>query len=51
MRSVRAKTPASVARSVRKASFAIFTGRDIGTETTCAPMISFSFQPKPLFGP
>lgn len=51
MRSVNAKTPASVPRSVRKAWFAIFTGSDIGTETTCAPMISFSFHPKPLLGP
>ena len=27
------------------------SGTVIGTDTTCAPITSFSFQPKPLAGP
>src|SRR6185295_20008828 len=27
------------------------SGTDIGTDTTCAPIGSVMFQPKPLFGP
>jgi hypothetical protein len=29
---------------------ALRIGRFIGTDTICAPMVSFRFQPKPLFG-
>ena len=40
--------PPSHATSVRNAPSAIATGKDIGTETICAPMISSSFQLKPF---
>ena len=33
------------------ARFAFAIGSAIGTETICAPITSFSFQPKPLAGP
>ena len=46
-----AKTTVSELMKVTKAWFALRIGRSIGTETICAPMISFIFQPKPLFGP
>src|SRR6266852_7588140 len=45
------KTPPSEAMNVWKARFAFRTGRDIGTETSWAPMTSFSCQPKPLSEP
>src|SRR5437763_1162672 len=41
-------TSASMIMNVRNASFARAIGTAVGTETTCMPMTSFSFQPKPL---
>ena len=46
-----ANTTASELMKVTKARLALRIGRFIGTETICAPITSFSFQPKPLFGP
>ena len=37
--------------NVTKALLAFLIGSVIGTETTCAPTISWCFQPKPLFSP
>ena len=44
---VKTKTPTSEREASGRRVAAIPTGTDIGTETICAPMISFSFQPKP----
>ena len=41
-------TTASDSMNVRNVSFARAIGTDIGTETICAPMTSFIFQPKPF---
>src|SRR6266853_365663 len=46
-----AETPPSEAMNVWNAQFAFLIGRDIGTETSWAPMTSFSCQPKPLSEP
>ena len=46
-----ANTTVSELMKVTKARLALRIGRSIGTDTICAPMTSFSFQPKPLFGP
>jgi len=47
----KANTTASELMNVTNARLALRIGSPIGTETICAPMISFSFQPKPLLGP
>ena len=39
---------ASDSMNVRNVSFARRIGTDIGTETTCAPITSWNFHPKPL---
>src|SRR5262249_25970727 len=49
--SVSAKTATREPNSVLTAAAAIANGTDIGTETIWAPMISFSFQPKPFAEP
>ena len=46
-----AKTANRHAINVTNARFAFSIGTDIGTETTCAPMTSFIFHPKPLASP
>jgi hypothetical protein len=48
---VTTKIAASEDMNTLKASLALWMGSDIGTETTCAPMISMCFQPKPLLSP
>ena len=45
------KTTASELMKVTKAWLALRIGRSIGTDTICAPITSFSFQPKPLVAP
>ena len=44
-------TAASELMKVKNARLALRIGSAIGTETICAPMTSFCFQPKPLLGP
>ena len=44
-------TPVSDSMNTLKVSFAFWIGTVIGTETICAPIISLSFQPKPLAPP
>jgi len=41
-------TPSSDSMNVRNDCVARAIGTAIGTDTTCAPMMSLSFQPKPL---
>ena len=48
---VTTKIAASEPMNVTKALFAFLIGSAIGTDTTCAPTISWCFQPKPLFSP
>jgi len=52
-RSTNEITKMSVRASMKllNVSFARWIGTDIGTDTTCAPMTSFIFQPKPLAVP
>ncbi|MNC94595.1 hypothetical protein D3C83_114880 [compost metagenome] len=45
------KIAASDPMKVMKASLAFLIGSAIGTLTTCAPTISWCFQPKPLLSP
>lgn len=44
-------TAANESMNVTNVRLAFSTGTLIGADTTCAPMISLCFQPKPLFEP
>jgi len=46
-----ANTAVSDTMKVLNAALARAIGTSVGTDTICAPITSFSFQPKPLAGP